>query len=91
MPARKRVFGINVGATFAQGDFDGNGGIDLRDLALLQAHFDVSTADRPTVGQLAVPEPTINLVAVATFGFFAFTGRHRGQLLLPPLARFWRA
>ena len=35
----RRHFGLRAGATWAQGDFDGDGDVDLDDFALLKHNF----------------------------------------------------
>jgi hypothetical protein len=56
-------FGTTSGATVAQGDFDNNGRVNLRDLLLLRNHFGLAQpiAMSPNVG--AVPEPASCVLA----------------------------
>jgi hypothetical protein len=61
------VFGLESGATWATGDFDGDFAATLSDLALLQAHLGQGTQ---SASPAAVPEPStqlllLNFVALA--------------------------
>ena len=40
-------YGMNAGATWGQGDFNGDGRVDLSDLGLLAAQYGVGTGDPP--------------------------------------------
>ena len=65
-------FGMTKGATPADGDLDGDGGVGLTDLALLQANLDRSLAASPTATDAIVPEPSslvLSLLGLIAAGF----------------------
>jgi hypothetical protein len=68
--AWQRGFGINSGATNAQGDADQNGKVDAADLALWKSHFGLASA-APATG--AVPEP--GSLMLAAFAASLLTSR----------------
>ncbi|RIK79046.1 MAG: hypothetical protein DCC68_13855 [Planctomycetota bacterium] len=61
-------FGLEAGADWFAGDFDGDGATTLLDLAILQAHLDPIAA--PVAGDriAAVPEPSAALLVASGFG-----------------------
>jgi probable HAF family extracellular repeat protein len=58
-------YGMTSGATVAQGDFDGNARVNLRDVLLVKTHFGerLSAASRAPLAA-AIPEPASWLVAL---------------------------
>lgn len=53
-----RNFGKITDATWDDGDMDGDGQVDLRDLVLIQQHLHASGASPAAAGSAAVPEPS---------------------------------
>ncbi|NOZ39015.1 MAG: hypothetical protein GXP24_02160 [Planctomycetes bacterium] len=69
--AWQRGFGIDVGATLAQGDADGNGTVDAFDLQLWSTNFgSVAMGGALLSASFVVPEPSC--IACALWVFFVF-------------------
>jgi hypothetical protein len=61
-------YGMTSGATWADGDFDGNGAVDIFDVAAMQVNYGYGVASAPT----PVPEPsTLVLGVVGLAALFA--------------------
>jgi hypothetical protein len=69
--------GLSAGATFEQGDFDGDGAVGLADLALLQAYFGQSVVLSPSAQ--AVPEPGCAWLLLAGWFFLPRQRRAAGS------------
>ena len=73
-----RHLGMTSGALFADGDFDGDRAVTLRDLATLQTQLSVA----PSSANVAVPEPSTLLLAIVALGLTCvvrtFTNPRRG-------------
>jgi hypothetical protein len=64
-------------ATFADGDFDGSGGVNLLDWSILQRNLDTSTSGSAGAAHAAVPEPTTAGLAFIALGCLVVLHRRR--------------
>ncbi|BBO35646.1 hypothetical protein PLANPX_5258 [Lacipirellula parvula] len=71
--AWQRGFGVNSGATLAQGDANGDGAVNAADLTVWKGQFGVPAQ----IAAAAVPEPHSIALASAAFGLIA-VARRRG-------------
>jgi hypothetical protein len=71
--AWQRGFGVNSGATLAQGDANGDGAVNAADLTIWKSQFGVPAE----IAAAAVPEPHSIVLASAAFGLIA-AARRRG-------------
>ncbi|WP_428306547.1 dockerin type I domain-containing protein [Lacipirellula sp.] len=69
----QRGFGVNSGATLAQGDANGDGAVNAADLTIWKGQFGVPAQ----IAAAAVPEPHSIALASAAFGLIA-VARRRG-------------
>ena len=72
----KRNFGTESGATWEQGDFDGDGDVDLDDMAMLQSSYGLGIDTTAAAQSNAVPEPA-TLFVILTAGLPALLKRRR--------------
>lgn len=67
-------YGVASGATWADGDFDGNGAVNLADVIMLKNHFTASQPGSPA----SVPEPSsLAISALGVLGLAAWARRRR--------------
>jgi hypothetical protein len=59
--------GISAGATYFNGDMDVNGTVDAQDYSPIDQNINVSDPTNPYV---PVPEPSLGLFSMLTFGFW---------------------
>jgi hypothetical protein len=71
-------FGLNDGATWADGDFDSSGSVTLADVMIARANFTPPTLAGPPANASAVPEPAgLALCIVGAFSIAFVTKRRR--------------
>jgi len=71
--AWQRGYGINTGATLAQGDANGSGSVNAFDLAVWEQQFGVA----PLLGVAAIPEPSSSLLAIVGLSGLLFPRKRR--------------
>ena len=54
-----------TGTGWSQGEFTGDGTVDVNDLTIVLAHFGQAVASGPVIGLGAVPEPGVLLLLAA--------------------------